>query len=195
MSDQPPPPDLFGEDPARADPLAEGPHAGADPTRRWSPHGYGAASPVPPYVPHDDPPQRPPVVPPRVAPIPPYVGDPAAGGPAVGPPYAGDPPYAGPWQPDPWAPDHPQSGAILAVGIATLVGTFLCVVPGLGGLYSLIAGRRVRREIRDAGGSVRGDGKVVAGMVCGGIAFGISLLVCLAVLISATVFLSFAPAP
>ena len=144
---------------------------------------------MPPYAPLDEPPRPPPVDPPRVAPIPPYASDPPTG----------DRPRAVPWHPDPWqpgawAPDHPRSGTVLAVGIATLVGTFLCVVPGLGGLYPLIVGRRVRQEIRDAGGSVRGDGKVVAGMVCGGIAFAISLLLLLAVLISATFFLSFDPA-
>ncbi len=111
--------------------------------------------------------------------VPPYDAA-SAGRPADGP---GRPFGAGPE-----APLHREAGTILGFGLGTLVGTFFCVLPGLVGLYPLIVGLRVRREIRDAGGAVGGEGRVLAGMICGGVGFTLAIIACLGILLALVLF-------
>lgn len=77
-------------------------------------------------------------------------------------------------------PDHPQATTVMVLGIISLVGGFLCLVPLLLGPVAWVMGHRARREVELSGGMLGGRGNLLAGMICGIVA---TAILCLAVLV------------
>ena len=82
-------------------------------------------------------------------------------------------------------PTNGKATASLITGVATLVLS-LCPLVGLGGLVAVVLGVRARSDIRSSGGTQQGDGLALGGIITGGIAFAVGLLV-LALLVVAVV--------
>lgn len=82
-------------------------------------------------------------------------------------------------------PTNGKATASLITGVALLVLS-LCPLVGLGGLVAVVLGVRARSEIRSSGGTQQGDGLALGGIITGGIAFAVGLLV-LALLVVAVV--------
>lgn len=78
----------------------------------------------------------------------------------------------------PYAPPAPQSGkatAVLVLGILSLVFIWCYGVPGLVmAIVALALAPGGRREIAAAGGRLRGDGSIKAGVICSWISVGLS---------------------
>lgn len=108
-------------------------------------------------------------------------GPPQPEQPGYGQPYGGPPPG--------WAPVLPTNSkatAALITGITTLVLSWCC---GLGvlGLAAVVLGMKGRAEVRQSQGTQTGEGLAIAGIITGGIAVLIGLLViALIVLVFAT---------
>ncbi|MGN6783351.1 MAG: DUF4190 domain-containing protein [Marmoricola sp.] len=94
---------------------------------------------------------------------PPWQDQPPYGYGAPQAPYGYYPPGPGPSG----VPNHPHAGLALGLGIGGLVGGFLCGIPLLLSPFAWALGHRARRDIRDSGGRVDGDGMALAGMILG----------------------------
>jgi hypothetical protein len=113
---------------------------------------------------------------------PPYPAQyPAAGAPN---PYA-QPPGAQPGMPFPIyvVPDHPRATAALVIGIVSVAGAFLCLVPILASPVAWVLGAQARKEIRTAPQQWSGEGRATAGMVLGIIGTVLLVLAVLAIAI------------
>ncbi|RLV51219.1 DUF4190 domain-containing protein [Nocardioides mangrovicus] len=55
----------------------------------------------------------------------------------------------------------------MVLGIIALVGTFLCGLPVLVSPFAWWIGAKARREIRESGGQLGGEGSATAGFVMG----------------------------
>ncbi|QLY30786.1 DUF4190 domain-containing protein [Nocardia huaxiensis] len=64
-------------------------------------------------------------------------------------------------------PDHPQAVTIMVLGIISIVGSFICVLPIVLGPVAWTMGTRARREIAESHGAIGGEGMVQAGLICG----------------------------
>jgi hypothetical protein len=64
-------------------------------------------------------------------------------------------------------PDHPKATSALVVGIVSVAGFFMCVLPVLAAPVAWVLGAQARREIRNAPHQWAGDGRATAGMVLG----------------------------
>jgi len=58
--------------------------------------------------------------------------------------------------------------------IAGIVGLF--VLPMIGSIVAVVTGHMAKREIRDSGGQVSGDGLATAGLILGYIGVGLTVL-------------------
>ncbi|HEY0902658.1 MAG TPA: DUF4190 domain-containing protein [Marmoricola sp.] len=140
------------------------------------------ADPTEPPGAHPDP------QPPGAASYPPAyppAGQPGWGQPGWGP-HPGVPAY-----PTYVLPDHPRATAALVVGLVSVAGAFICLVPILASPVAWVIGAQARREIRNAPQQWGGDGRATAGMVLGIIGtvllvLGLILLALLIVAIVAT---------
>lgn len=104
------------------------------------------------------------------------------------PPVAPRAPYLPPEQVNRPA-DLPAANTALVLGLVSLLGGSMCLVPLLASPVAWIAGAKARREIRASNGAWGGDGKAIAGMVMGIIGtvillIGILLLTLLIVVIA-----------
>jgi hypothetical protein len=82
--------------------------------------------------------------------------------------YPPQPPYGTPYGYGyPVPPSHPRATMILVLGILGLV----CCTPC--GPFAWVMGHRALKEIRSSGGTVGGQGTVMAGYICGIIATGL----------------------
>jgi len=110
----------------------------------------------------------------------PQYGQPPYGQPQYGQPQYGQPQYGQqqqygyPQQPgyhQPFtsyaAPNHTKATTALVLGLISLVGGFMCVVPVLVSPFAWVTGHKARREIREANGQLGGEGMATAGMVLG----------------------------
>lgn len=107
----------------------------------------------------------------------PSQGPGAAGGPTPppqGPPQYGQNPYGqGPYgQPQPMfnhapQPNHPQATTSMVLGIVSLVGFFLCLVPILLAPVAWIMGSKAVNEIDASGGALGGRGEAQTGKITG----------------------------
>ncbi len=77
-------------------------------------------------------------------------------------------------------PARTSTMAIVSL-IAGIAG--LSVFPTLGSIIAVVTGHMAKREIRDSGGQVTGDGLALTGLILGYIGLGLSLLAICAVLI------------
>lgn len=111
----------------------------------------------------------------------PAYGQPAPGQPQYGQPQYGQPQYGQPYPPQPGypqqpyhqpftayaVPDHPKATTALVLGLVGLIGGMMCGVPLLVSPFAWVTGVKARREIRQAGGQLGGEGSATAGMVLG----------------------------
>ena len=65
------------------------------------------------------------------------------------------------------APNHPKATTALVLGLISLVGGFMCVLPVLVSPFAWVTGSKARKEIRQSNGQLGGDGMATAGMVLG----------------------------
>ena len=65
------------------------------------------------------------------------------------------------------APNHPKATTALVLGLISVVGGFMCVLPVLASPFAWVTGVKARREIRESNGQLAGDGMATAGMVLG----------------------------
>ncbi|MEG9226932.1 DUF4190 domain-containing protein [Aeromicrobium sp. Sec7.5] len=128
-----------------------------------------------------DPTQQPPSDPYRAQdpyqPQAPYQGPGAPGGPTPppqGPPQQGQNPYGqGPsGHPQPMfnhapQPNHPQATTSMVLGIISIVGGFMCLVPLLMAPVAWIMGRKAVKEIDASGGQLGGRGEAQTGFITG----------------------------
>ena len=82
------------------------------------------------------------------------------------PPYGGYPAQYGYQQ----RPEHPKATTAMVLGIVSLAGGFMCLVPLFAGPFAWVIAARARREMRAAPQQWEGEGKVTAGFVMGIIA-------------------------
>ena len=83
---------------------------------------------------------------------------------AYGPPSGGHAGYGGYAPP---APDHPRSTTALVVGLISLIGGLMCVLPILASPFALFIGRKAVKEIDAEPGRYGGRGSAMAGYVMG----------------------------
>lgn len=108
-------------------------------------------------------------------------------------PYGGYPPQQPGWgqQPGPApfpvyaVPDLPKATAALVVGIVSVAGAFMCVLPILGAPVAWVLGAQARKQVRSAPQQWSGEGRATAGMVLGII--GTVLLVLAVILVTVLV--------
>lgn len=81
------------------------------------------------------------------------------------PPYGADQPAFGGYAPA--VPNQPQATTAMVLGIISLAGGLLCVLPILLGPVALILGYRSRKEIEASQGRLGGSGSATAGLVLG----------------------------
>jgi hypothetical protein len=111
--------------------------------------------------------------------------------PGYGQPGYGQPGYGQPYgaPPNGWAPVLPTNStatAALITGITTLVLSWCCGL-GVFGLAAVVLGVKGRAEVRQSQGTQTGEGLAVAGIITGGIAVLIGLVViALIILVVAT---------
>jgi len=65
------------------------------------------------------------------------------------------------------APNHPKATTALVLGLVSLVGGLMCIVPVLVSPFAWVTGVKARKEIRQSNGQMSGDGMATAGMVLG----------------------------
>lgn len=83
------------------------------------------------------------------------------------------------WQQVPLSPKQDSSLAIASL-ICGLVGwTF---IPVLGAIAAVILGHMAKKEIRDSGGRLSGDGMALAGLILGYVQIGLVILATICVL-------------
>ena len=81
----------------------------------------------------------------------------------------------------------PNSNSAMISLIAGILG--LTLVPFIGSIVAVVTGNMARREIRDSGGSMGGDGMATAGLVLGWIGIGLGVLtICIIAVIFAASF-------
>ena len=80
-------------------------------------------------------------------------------------------------------PDHPKATAALVVGIVSVAGMFVLVLPVLAAPVAWVLGAQARGQIRRAPHQWGGESKATAGMVLGIIGTVLLLLVVLVVVI------------
>jgi hypothetical protein len=104
----------------------------------------------------------------------PQYGQPQYGQPQYGQPQYGQPQYGYPQQPgylQPFTsyavPNHTKATTALVLGLISLVGGFMCLVPVLVSPFAWVTGHKARKEIRAANGQLGGEGMATAGMVLG----------------------------
>lgn len=98
--------------------------------------------------------------------------------PGYGQEYGGHPGYPGYQLP---APTNGKATAALIVGITTLVLSWCCGF-GLLGLVAIVLGVKGRSEIRRSNGAQSGEGIALAGVITGGVAAVVGLLVVIVVI-------------
>jgi hypothetical protein len=77
--------------------------------------------------------------------------------------------------PESYPPYSAQSSTMAIVSlISGIISWFL--VPVLGGIVAVITGHMAKREIRDSGGRLTGDGLATAGLVLGYLNLGVTVL-------------------
>jgi hypothetical protein len=123
-----------------------------------------------------EPPEQPPEQPRQGA----QSGSPSPGAPHRQPGFPGGGPTYGQYGPGPeyvpgygpWAPppEHPGATTAMVLGIVSLAGGYLCLLPLVCGPFAWVQGHRVRREIDAEPGRWSGRGKGTAAMVMGIIA-------------------------
>jgi 1,4-dihydroxy-2-naphthoate octaprenyltransferase len=91
-------------------------------------------------------------------------------------------------------PTNGKATASLVAGVATLVLS-LCPLVGLGGLVAVVLGVRARGEIRSSGGTQQGDGLALGGIITGGIAFAVGLIVLALVVVAVVAGVSYEGGP
>lgn len=154
-----------------------------------------------------DPTQQPPSDPYR--PQDPSQGSGDSGGPTLppqGPPQQGQNPYGqnpygqGPYgqgpQPQPMfnhapQPSHPQATTSMVLGIVSLVGFFLCLIPILLAPVAWVMGGKAVKEIDASGGSLGGRGEAQTGKITGIVgtvflALGILAVIVIVIIVVAT---------
>lgn len=105
----------------------------------------------------------------------PYGAPPPGGGygsPPPGSPYGAPPGYGGP------APQQTPPLAIIALvaGIAGILGACCCGFPGLLGIAGVVCGVLARKEIAESGGTKKGEGLALAGIITGALAIVLSIV-------------------
>ncbi|WP_457206992.1 hypothetical protein [Nocardioides sp. P5_C9_2] len=85
------------------------------------------------------------------------------------PPYGQDPyaPYGGYVQPGQTAPPHPSATTAMVLGLVSLIGLFVCLVPILVAPFAWRTGSRVVREIDAQPGRWSGREQAQAGRIMG----------------------------
>ncbi len=91
-------------------------------------------------------------------------------------------------------PTNGKATASLITGVATLVLS-LCPLVGLAGLVAVVLGVRARSEIRSSGGTQQGDGLALGGVITGGIAVAVGLLVLALVVVAVVAGVSYESGP
>lgn len=99
------------------------------------------------------------------------------------PDYGYGPPHGSPYGPPHVSPTNGKATASLVTGIVSLV---LAWCPGLGivGIVAIVLGVRARNEIRASGGTQQGEGIALGGMVTGGIAVGLGVLLVVLIVVA-----------
>ncbi len=122
-------------------------------------------------------------------------GDPYAGANPYGQPTYGGPPtpyglpgYGYPVYGTPYVPYNPQrtngkATAALWTGIGSLVLTFCCAA-GIVGIVAVVLGFVAQGEIKRSGGQQTGEGMALAGIITGGIAFVLGMVIVVFVIIA-----------
>jgi hypothetical protein len=173
---------VSNQDPPGQQPDPEGSPADPPPTDPYGSSPYGTPPTHTTYGGQPEPPTQPYPV------QPPYGQDPSAAAPYGQAPYGQDP-YAQPGayrQPDPYGtyappghggtpPPHPSATTALVLGLVSLIGLFVCVVPILVAPFAWRTGGRVLREIDAQPGRWSGREQAQAGRIMGMI--GTALLV------------------
>lgn len=80
--------------------------------------------------------------------------------PGYGPPAGYGPPPVGP-------PKHPNAVTSMVVGIISVAGGFMCVLPLLAAPFAWVLGGRAVKAIDASGGTMGGRGEATAGRVLG----------------------------
>src|SRR5688572_14739516 len=86
-------------------------------------------------------------------------------------PSSGPPPPSDPWQargPLPGTPVPPTSPKAITSLVLGVVGLFLCGL--FAGVPAIILGFLARRDVRQSGGALSGDGLALAGIIAGALA-------------------------
>jgi len=77
------------------------------------------------------------------------------------------------------------------LAIVSLIAGILgwTIVPFIGSIVAVITGHLAKKEIRESGGTMSGDGMALAGLILGYTMIGIALLVLIVVIIALGVFI------
>lgn len=76
-------------------------------------------------------------------------------------------------------PAIPQTSTMATVSLVTGIASWV-IVPLIGAIVAVITGHMARKEIRESGGQLTGDGLATAGLVLGYLQLGVTVLgVCL----------------
>ncbi|WP_229051918.1 DUF4190 domain-containing protein [Aeromicrobium sp. Leaf350] len=128
---------------------------------------YRPQEPYQPQAPYQGPDASGGTPPPQGPPANPYGQQPPGPQPQFGGgPY---PPYGAP-QPmfnEPLKPNHPQATTSMVLGIISIVGGFMCLLPLFLAPAAWIMGRKAVREIDASGGQLGGRGEAQTGFVTG----------------------------
>lgn len=88
------------------------------------------------------------------------------------------------YNPGPYPPAYPpvpaaQTSTMATVSLVTGIASWV-IVPLIGAIVAVITGHMAKKEIRESGGRLTGDGLATAGLVLGYIQIGLTVLgVCL----------------
>lgn len=69
----------------------------------------------------------------------------------------------------------PQNSTLAIISLVSGIASFI-ILPFLGGLAAVITGHMAKREIRDSGGRLGGDGLATGGLILGYINLGLTVL-------------------
>ncbi|MFL6155512.1 MAG: DUF4190 domain-containing protein [Marmoricola sp.] len=159
----------YWEQQAAANP-PEPPHPGSE----APPPSYGQPSYAQQPYPQQPYPQQP-------YPQQPYSGQPGHGQ-QPGYPYPGYGAFV--------APNHPKATTALVLGLVSLIGGFMCLIPVLASPFAWVIGVKARREISRSNGQLGGHGMATAGMVLGIIGTVLLALVLIGIIVLVVVALN-----
>ena len=88
-------------------------------------------------------------------------------------------------------PAYPVTKRDSSLAIISLVSGIIgwTIIPFIGSIVAVITGHLAKKEIRDSGNTMSGDGMALAGLILGYTMIGITLLILLIILVAVLAFM------